>query len=82
MAKSRADSIWSAMRAGEYYSIRDLANVCEQSSSSVAAVMRFLSKYGFVQSYAKSEVFTKAKFQISPDESVGLLETLLAPLQK
>ena len=69
------------MKIGKYYSIADLANLCELPSSSVADAMRFLSKYDFVQDYGKLELFAKVKLRMPPSESVDLLKTLFALVQ-
>ena len=69
------------MAVGEYYSVRDLVNLSGQPGSSVADVMNFLSKYGFVRSFGQpGGVFTKAG-SFSPSESIQLLKTLLPSIQ-
>jgi DNA-binding MarR family transcriptional regulator len=76
MATSRADGLWALMREGEYYSVRDLANLSNQSGSTVTDVVNFLTKYGFIKPVATKELFTKSTIKFSPGESVDLLSCI------
>jgi DNA-binding transcriptional regulator YhcF (GntR family) len=65
------------MIRGEYYSVRDLANLTGQSRSTVADVLVFLTEYGFVDSVGANEsVFTKSQVKFSPGESINLLKCI------
>jgi hypothetical protein len=68
------------MTQGKYYSLHDLANLAGQPRSTVAEVMRFLTKYGFVKRIGATEpVFTKSNVKFSPGESINLLRCLPNP---
>ncbi|MGA2626604.1 MAG: hypothetical protein ABSF63_06040 [Candidatus Bathyarchaeia archaeon] len=75
MQASWADDLWAIMTQGKYYSIHDLANLTEQSRSTVAGVLEFLANYGFVDRIgAKEPVFTKSTVKFSPGETINLLK--------
>jgi len=76
MAASQTDALWALMRQGEYYSVRDLANVSDQPGSTVTEVVRFLAKYGFVDAIGAGQLFTKSSLKFSPGESVNLLRCI------
>jgi len=76
MAASRADGLWALMKRGEYYSVRDLANLSDQPGSTVTDVVRFLAKYGFVEAVGAEELFKKSSLKFSPGESVNILSCI------
>jgi DNA-binding MarR family transcriptional regulator len=74
---SRVDDVWALMRQGEYYSVRDLANLSDQSRSTVMDIIKFFSKYGFVEQIGASELFTKkSTVNVSPMQSIYLLSCI------
>ena len=80
MQGSWADGVWATMTRGEYYSIRDLANLTEHPRSAVADVLRFLTNYGFVNRMGTEEpVFTKSTVEFSPGETINLLKCIANP---
>ena len=80
MQASWTDSLWTTMAKGKYYSVNDLANLTEQPRSTVADVLKFLTKYGFVRRIGRNEpVFTKSSVKFSPGESINLLKCIAKP---
>jgi hypothetical protein len=68
------------MGPGMYYSIGDLANLTKEARSPVKQVMRFLTRYGFVQQIGSEEpLFTKTGITLSPAESINMLKQLVTP---
>ena len=66
------------MSVKKCYSIQDLVNISGAADQSVADVMNFLSKYGFVRRMGESEsVYSKSDCRLSPDKSVTLLEVMI-----
>jgi hypothetical protein len=75
MYSSWADTLWSLMADGEYYSIRDLANISGQPLSIVTDVMQFLTNYGFVKEIDPIErLFTRTSVILSPTQSMNILQ--------
>jgi hypothetical protein len=73
--QSAVDAVWTLLRRGKYYSVRDLANISGQPRTSVADAIQFLTKYGFTERIGEVEpLFTKSKIELSPSECVRLLE--------
>jgi hypothetical protein len=63
------------MKQGNYYSLEDLSNASGYPRSLVGDVMLFLSKYGFAERIGADEpLFTRVKLELSPVETVKLLE--------
>jgi len=81
MQGSGIDNVLAAMWKGRYYSVRDLANLSCKPEAIIADVLKFLTKYGFVERLGVSEpLFTKSrKISISPEESASVLNMLTAP---
>jgi hypothetical protein len=68
------------MTKGKYYTVNDLENLTEQPRSTVADVLKFLTKYGFVRRIGVNEpVFTKSSVKFSPGESINLLKCIAKP---
>ena len=64
------------MRKGEFYSVRDLANLSDQPGTAVEDVVRFLAKYGFVEAVGANQLFRKSSLRFSPGESVNVLRCI------
>lgn len=80
MQGSWIDSVWASMREGKYYSVQDLANASGCPRTLVANVTDFLAKYGFAEKIGRSEpLFTRAKLELSPTETIKLLECITEP---
>ena len=72
------DTLWLAMKDGEYYSPSDLANSLGQPIEEVTRVLEFLAKYDFAQQVAKSEMlFRKLAGAIRPGDALRVLQTVL-----
>jgi len=72
------DTVWLAMKDGEYYSPSDLANSLGQPIEEVTRVLEFLAKYDFAQQVAKSEMlFRKLASAIRPGDALRVLQTVL-----
>ena len=68
------------MKQGKYYSVQDLSNASGYPRSLVAEVTLFLSKYGFAERIGVDEpLFTRVKLELSPVETVKLLECVTEP---
>jgi len=77
MQASWADTLWSLMAQGEYYSIRDLATFSGQPESIVAGVVSFLTKYGFVKQIGTTDpLFTRSSIVLSPTMSMNILQCI------
>jgi len=68
--------LWALMRKGEFYSVRDLANLSDQPGAAVTDVVKFLAKYGFVEAIGANELFRKSSLKFSPGESVDALRCI------
>lgn len=65
------------MKQGKYYSVQDISNASGYTTSLVADVMQFLSKYGFAERIGIDEpLFTRVKLELSPAGTVKLLECI------
>jgi hypothetical protein len=79
MTLGMIDTVWSAMRKDEFYSVRDLANALEEPTEAVVQVMEFLSRYGFAHRVTKHElIFRKAENAPSPGDALRVLRVVLA----
>jgi len=66
------------MAEGKYYSIRDLTSLSGANGSTVAEVVSFLARYGFIERAGWDEsIYTKSAIVISPGKSVDLLKELV-----
>ena len=66
------------MSEGKYYSVRDLTSLCGAKGSTVAEIVSFLAKYGFIERAGSDEsIYTKSKIVISPGKSIELLKELV-----
>ena len=75
---SLPDAIWSVMTDGKYYSVKDLISLSHQDGSTVAEVVSFLARYGFIERAGWNDsVYTKSKIVLSPGKSVDLLKELV-----
>jgi hypothetical protein len=77
MTLDRIRLIWSLMRDGEFYTPSDLTNRSGQPIDSVAAVLDFLAKYGFVEQVTQGEpIFRKLADAPAPDDALRILQVL------
>jgi hypothetical protein len=66
------------MTDGKYYSVKDLISLSHQDGSTVAEVVSFLARYGFIERAGWNDsVYTKSKIVLSPGKSVDLLKELV-----
>lgn len=78
MDRSWADSLWSMMDAGKYYSIRDLTNLSGESQNTILEVVNFLAKYGFVERVGSTDsVYSKSEIVLTPSKSIEILRALI-----
>jgi hypothetical protein len=69
------------MLEGRYYSVKDLANITQESSGIVEEVLEFLTKYGFIERIGSNvPVYARSKIGISPGESISLLKSLVTSI--
>jgi DNA-binding IclR family transcriptional regulator len=81
MEGSGIDNVLMMMAKGRYYSVRDLANLSSQPQTTVAGVVEFLAKYGFVERLGVNDpLFIKStKITMSPAEAANVLRMLVTP---
>jgi len=78
MAFDLIDTVWSAMRDGELYSLNDLTNTLERSTEAVTRVLEFLTKYGFVERVTSREmIFRKLPNDVSPGDALEVLRSIV-----
>ena len=63
------------MRQGNYYTVRDLANLSGQPSNAVTDAVKFLTKYGFIKRLGTEDaLFTRTSIKISPADTLNILQ--------
>ena len=68
------------MAKGEYYSIRDIANVSGQPGSIITDTMDFLTRYGFVRKTGGNDpLFRKSSITLSPNQTMEILQHIAKP---
>jgi len=62
------------MGQGEYYSVRDIANLCGEQRSIVAEVMKYLAMEGFIKPVGSNEtLYIRSKVILSPTQTANVL---------
>jgi len=64
------------MAQGQYYSIRDLANISGRPGSTIKDIMNFLTRYDFVRQIGTTEpLFTRSSIILSPTLTIKILQS-------